>query len=129
MPPRWIHTLTDHGSRQSLVRNDRSPYLQRLHEILHYQRQDPINIPQAESRTLKDVLDLPWGFEICGQCLQLHGNPVASERCIVFSCLNQDQDLDMVDFASLNSRLRQNSVQEELTALWIKRCLAGINTA
>jgi len=54
---------------------------------------------------------------------------VASERCIVFSCLNQDQDLDMVDFASLNSRLRQNSVQEKLTALWIKRCLAGINTA
>jgi len=37
--------------------------------------------------------------------------------------------LSMVDFASLNSRLRQNSVQEKLTALWIKRCLAGINTA
>jgi len=29
-----------------------------------YQRQDPVDIPQAETRTLKDVLGLPWGFEI-----------------------------------------------------------------
>src|SRR5215467_14501116 len=29
-----------------------------------YQRQDPVDIPQIETRTLKDVLDLPWGFEI-----------------------------------------------------------------
>src|SRR5436853_7284615 len=29
-----------------------------------YQRQEPVNIPQAETRTLKDVLELPWGFEI-----------------------------------------------------------------
>ncbi|HKY02478.1 MAG TPA: hypothetical protein VJM53_07995, partial [Burkholderiales bacterium] len=29
-----------------------------------YQKQDPVNIPQAETRTLKDVLTLPWGFEI-----------------------------------------------------------------
>src|SRR5689334_2417528 len=29
-----------------------------------YQRQDPVDIPQAETRVLKDVLALPWGFEI-----------------------------------------------------------------
>ncbi len=29
-----------------------------------YQKQQPVDIPQAETRTLKDVLDLPWGFEI-----------------------------------------------------------------
>ena len=29
-----------------------------------YQKQEPVNIPQAETRTLKDVLELPWGFEI-----------------------------------------------------------------
>ena len=29
-----------------------------------YQKQEPVNIPQAETRTLKDVLTLPWGFEI-----------------------------------------------------------------
>ncbi|HVZ54983.1 MAG TPA: FAD-dependent oxidoreductase [Pseudolabrys sp.] len=29
-----------------------------------YQKQQPVDIPQVESRTLKDVLALPWGFEI-----------------------------------------------------------------
>ena len=29
-----------------------------------YQKQDPVNIPQVETRVLKDVLALPWGFEI-----------------------------------------------------------------
>ena len=29
-----------------------------------YQKTDPVDIPQAETRILKDVLALPWGFEI-----------------------------------------------------------------
>lgn len=29
-----------------------------------YQKQEPVNIPRTETRTLQDVLDLPWGFEI-----------------------------------------------------------------
>ena len=29
-----------------------------------YQKQEPVDIPQVETRTLKDVLALPWGFEI-----------------------------------------------------------------
>lgn len=29
-----------------------------------YQKQEPVNIPEAETRTLKDVLGLPFGFEI-----------------------------------------------------------------
>ena len=29
-----------------------------------YQKQEPVDIPQIETRTLKDVLELPWGFEI-----------------------------------------------------------------
>jgi len=29
-----------------------------------YQKQQPVDIPQIESRTLKDVLGLPWGVEI-----------------------------------------------------------------
>ena len=29
-----------------------------------YQKQEPVNIPEAETRTLKDVLELPWGFEV-----------------------------------------------------------------
>ena len=31
-----------------------------------YQKQDPVNVPGVETQLLRDVLDLPWGFEIYG---------------------------------------------------------------
>jgi hypothetical protein len=37
----------------------------------------------------------------------------------VFSCFNQDQVLDDVDFPALAARLTQNAVQEKLTARWV----------
>jgi NADPH-dependent glutamate synthase beta subunit-like oxidoreductase/NAD(P)H-flavin reductase len=61
--------------------------------------------------------------EICAQCLQRHKDPVTGEETIVFSCFNQDQALDRVDFAALHERLGQNSLEEKLSALWIDRCL------
>ncbi len=61
--------------------------------------------------------------EICGQCLQEHKDPISGNDTVVFSCFNQDQSLDRVDFAGLRSRLRQNSVQEKLTKQWIDRSL------
>ncbi len=62
--------------------------------------------------------------EICAQCLQIHKDPVTGEEKIVYSCANQDQLLDLVDFECLNKRLSQNSLQEKLTRLWIGKCLA-----
>ncbi len=59
--------------------------------------------------------------EVCGQCLQPHVDPVTGKRSYVFSCFNQDQPLDDVDFPALDARLRQNSVQEKLTAQWIEQ--------
>jgi NADPH-dependent glutamate synthase beta subunit-like oxidoreductase/NAD(P)H-flavin reductase len=61
--------------------------------------------------------------EICAQCLQPHVDPKSGETSYVFSCFNQDQLLDEVDFPALAQRLAQNGVQEKLTALWIGRCL------
>jgi NADPH-dependent glutamate synthase beta subunit-like oxidoreductase/NAD(P)H-flavin reductase len=61
--------------------------------------------------------------EICAQCLQLHKDPVTGKESVVFSCFNQDQEIDRVDFACLRQRLRQNSVQEKVAALWIDRSL------
>jgi NAD(P)H-flavin reductase len=61
--------------------------------------------------------------EICAQCLQQHKDPITGEETVVFSCFNQDQSLDRVDFASLRTRLSQNGVQEKLTKQWIDRCL------
>ncbi len=61
--------------------------------------------------------------EICAQCLQLHKDPVTGKETVVFSCFNQDQELDRVDFANLRQRLRQNGAQEKIAALWIDRSL------
>jgi hypothetical protein len=61
--------------------------------------------------------------EICAQCLQPHVDPKTGETTVVFSCFNQDQPLDEVNFAGLRDRLSQNGVQEKLTAQWIDRCL------
>jgi NAD(P)H-flavin reductase len=62
--------------------------------------------------------------EICAQCLQPHTMPDGTTR-YVFSCFNQDQELDLVDWQALNERLRQNSVHEKLTARWIATCRAA----
>jgi NADPH-dependent glutamate synthase beta subunit-like oxidoreductase/NAD(P)H-flavin reductase len=61
--------------------------------------------------------------EICAQCLQPQVDPATGKTSYVFSCFNQDQELDRVDFTGLRERLGQNSLQEKLTALWIDRCL------
>ncbi|HUL92229.1 MAG TPA: FAD-dependent oxidoreductase [Burkholderiales bacterium] len=61
--------------------------------------------------------------EICAQCLQPHVDPRTGKRTYVFSCFNQDQDLDSVDFAALSERLKQNSLQEKLTSQWIRGCM------
>ncbi|MDZ4803501.1 MAG: FAD-dependent oxidoreductase [Candidatus Eisenbacteria bacterium] len=62
--------------------------------------------------------------EICAQCLQRHIDPETGRESYVFSCFQQDQPLDRVDFDHLAERLRQNSAAETLTRLWIDRLLA-----
>jgi len=47
---------------------------------------------------------------ICGQCLQ----KVDDERGYIFSCADQDQDSDVVDFKVLRERLEANSLLEKI---------------
>jgi flavoprotein len=61
--------------------------------------------------------------EVCAQCLQKHVDPVTGKETVVFSCFNQDQELDRVDWQNLAARLRQNSTQEKLTSLWLDRLI------
>jgi NADPH-dependent glutamate synthase beta subunit-like oxidoreductase/NAD(P)H-flavin reductase len=63
--------------------------------------------------------------EVCAQCLCRHVDPQTGEESFVFSCFNQDQPLDLVDFQNLNARLRANTVQEKLANLWLDRLLVG----
>ena len=64
--------------------------------------------------------------EICAQCLQRHVDPHTGVETVVFSCANQDQNLDEVDFDNLRARLSQNSVQERLTRCWVEQCLRDL---
>lgn len=56
---------------------------------------------------------------ICAQCLQRHVNHETGKEEFVFSCVNQDQHMDDVDFPNLNARLQANSVVEKLTDKWL----------
>jgi hypothetical protein len=61
--------------------------------------------------------------EICAQCLQKHRDPRTGDEITVFTCFNQDQELDHVDFDNLADRLTQNALSEKLTKAWIAHCL------
>jgi NAD(P)H-flavin reductase len=62
--------------------------------------------------------------QVCAQCLQRHVDPVTGKESFIFSCFDQDQHLDRVDFTNLRARLRQNTVLEKLSNLWLTRVLA-----
>jgi hypothetical protein len=65
--------------------------------------------------------------EVCAQCLQKHVDPVTGREEFIFSCFNQDQEMDKVDFPNLNARLRQNTVQEKLSNLWLDHLLETVS--
>lgn len=52
--------------------------------------------------------------EICAQCLQKHFDHETGLETYVYSCKNQDQQIDKVDFNHLISRLKQNSLLEKI---------------
>lgn len=58
---------------------------------------------------------------ICARCIQRHVEK--QKESFIYSCINQDQNMNFVDFDFLSRRLRQNNLQEKLTAKWIKMCL------
>ena len=60
---------------------------------------------------------------VCAQCLCRHVDPATGKEYFVYSCYNQDQELDRVDFENLRARLRQNSVQEKISDRWLARLL------
>ena len=51
------------------------------------------------------------------------GRPL--RELFVFTCFNQDRDMDRVDFADLAARLRQNTVREKLSFTWLDHLLSG----
>jgi hypothetical protein len=58
--------------------------------------------------------------EICAQCLCKHRDPRTGKESFVFSCFDQDQPMDVIDWENLRMRLRGNSLHEKLSALWLE---------
>lgn len=56
---------------------------------------------------------------VCSQCLQKRKNS-AGQWEYFYSCSNQDQDMDKLDFKHLHARCEQNSLQEKITKMWIE---------
>jgi tRNA A37 threonylcarbamoyladenosine dehydratase len=67
--------------------------------------------------------------EVCAQCLQKHVDPATGNETVVFSCFNQDQLMDEVDWQNLNDRLCQNTVAEKLMNLWLDSVLDNVPLA
>ena len=63
--------------------------------------------------------------EVCAQCLQKLRDPQTGKERVVFTCFNQDQELDAVDFRNLRERLRANSMQEKLSQRVARRAPQG----
>jgi len=61
--------------------------------------------------------------EICAQCLCKHRDPLTGKESFVFSCFDQDQPMDVMDWENLRMRLRGNSLHEKLSALWLEYLL------
>jgi NADPH-dependent glutamate synthase beta subunit-like oxidoreductase/NAD(P)H-flavin reductase len=57
---------------------------------------------------------------VCAQCLGKQIDPETGQESFTYTCYNQDQDLDRVDFPHLAARLRQNSALEKLSNLWLE---------
>jgi NAD(P)H-flavin reductase len=89
------------------------------HEVLEpYLREDHVGIGSINS-PMQCMMK-----EVCAQCLQKHVDPKTGKETVVFSCFNQDQLLDCVDWDHLHQRLTQNTVQEKLSNLWLDHLLA-----
>jgi NADPH-dependent glutamate synthase beta subunit-like oxidoreductase/NAD(P)H-flavin reductase len=108
------------ASRIIAIGSDRmmAAVAQSRHGVLKpYLRQDHVGVGSINS-PMQCMMK-----EICAQCLQKHTDPITGKETWVFSCFNQDQQLDHVDWKHLAARLRQNTVSEKLSNLWLEHLL------
>ncbi len=56
---------------------------------------------------------------VCSQCLQKRTNKDGNEE-YYYSCADQDQIMEEIDFNHLTNRCDQNQLQEKVTQLWIR---------
>jgi hypothetical protein len=93
---------------------------QARHTVLKpYLKHDHVGIASINS-TMQCMMK-----EVCGQCLQRHVDPATGKQIEpVFSCFNQDQPMDCVDWTNLRERLKTNNLAEKLANRFYDTLLA-----
>lgn len=61
---------------------------------------------------------------VCGACIQRVVDFNTNKESFIFSCMNQDQNLNNIDFDNLDERLKQNSLFEKLSYVWVKNTVS-----
>ena len=56
---------------------------------------------------------------VCSQCLQKRINEKTGKPEYFYSCSDQDQKMDLLDFKHLKLRCEQNSLAEKISRMWI----------
>ena len=120
----------DIGSIDRIISIGSNGMMEAVHNARKHQLQSKLKTEHKSIASINSPMQCMMK-EICAQCLQKHKDPVTGLETYVYSCANQDQDTDSVDFAHLRARLSQNSLSEKLTAKWIDYSLknAGLRGA
>ena len=94
---------------------------QMMHEIAKLRHQNLV--PSiSEARVAITSLNAPMQCMlkgVCSQCLQKRVNEKGGEEYF-YSCANQDQNMDKLDFGHLHNRCEQNSLGEKIAKLWYR---------
>jgi NAD(P)H-flavin reductase len=93
---------------------------QMMHEIAKLRHQNEIlaKAPVAITSLNAPMQCMMKG--VCSQCLQKRKNE-KGEFEYFYSCAQQDQNMDRLDFAHLHNRCEQNSLSEKISKLWVEQ--------
>lgn len=94
-----------------------------MHEVAKLRSENPVS-SIADAKVAIASLNSPMQCMlkgVCAQCLQkkINGN---GEIEYFYSCANQDQNIDELDFLHLHNRCGQNSLSEKLSAIFLRSC-------
>ena len=93
--------------------------MDRISQIKHKDLKDYLNPKHIGIASLNNPMQCMMKG-VCSQCLQKKINSKTGEESYFYSCIKQDQKIDDIDFKFLKNRCNQNSLQEKLTASWIR---------
>ena len=91
------------------------PLLQRTQELRGFLSREDMQAIASVGSPMQCMLK-----GVCAQCLQWQIDPETGKRTrAVFSCAEQDQPLGWIDLENMEARMRQNTLPDRLSSLWL----------